>query len=64
MQFIVRSVQKMDSDKIPTTTEVKWYSCTRCGRVYHDGGMRYVGHGQWMCDLCYEDMFGRKEDEE
>lgn len=46
----------MDLEKTPTTTEVKRYSCTRCGRVYHDGGMRYVGHGQWMCDLCYDDM--------
>ena len=54
----------MDSEKTQTTTEVKWYSCTRCGRVYHDGGMRYVGHGQWMCDLCYEDMFGRKDEDE
>jgi hypothetical protein len=33
--------------------------------------MRYVGDGQWMCDLCYDDMtlsweeaFSKEEDDE
>ncbi len=59
----------MDLKKTLTITNHEWHSCTRCGRV--EPGMRYVGGGQWMCDLCYDDMtlsweeaFNKEEDDE
>lgn len=37
--------------------EIRWLICTRCNRIYPDCGMKYVGNGQWMCELCHDDMF-------
>ena len=44
--------------------DIRWLICTRCHRIYHDGGMKYVGNGQWMCEACYDDMYYPYEDKE